>query len=133
MFCNTRQFYSSLIFAFPTTLLENSQTIKDMLVNKHLQQILKTIDNHENGEKELDSAMQLPLFAEFANECLKLVDDRLEETATQKAWSIVLSVFIIMQTLYNEPLYPGPYVGFFQQGGSKACPVCQEKSRIYKE
>jgi hypothetical protein len=85
MFCNTRQFYSSLIFAFPTTLLENSQTIKDMLVNKHLQQILKTIDNHENGEKELDSAMQLPLFAEFANECLKLVDDRLEETATQQA------------------------------------------------
>ncbi|CAB3996174.1 Hypothetical predicted protein [Paramuricea clavata] len=67
------------------SLLENSQTIKDMLVNKHLQQILKTIDNHENGEKELDSAMQLPLFAEFANECLKLVDDRLEERATQQA------------------------------------------------
>ncbi len=53
-----------------------------MLVNKHLRQILKNIDQQENGEDELDSAMKLPLFAEFANECLKLVDDRPEETHT---------------------------------------------------
>ena len=67
------------------SMLENSQTVKDMLANKHLREILKNIDDQENGEKELDSAMKLPLFAEFANECLKLVNNdnsRLEETPT---------------------------------------------------
>jgi hypothetical protein len=53
-----------------------------MLANKHLREILKNIDAQENGEKELECAMKLPLFAEFANECLKLVDDRLDETPT---------------------------------------------------
>lgn len=51
-----------------------------MLTNKHLQDILKSIDMQKNGEKELDAAMKLPLFVEFANECLKLVDDRMDET-----------------------------------------------------
>ena len=62
-------------------LLENSKTIKDMLENKHLRTILKNIDKNENGEKELESAMKLPVFAEFANECLKLVDDEFDETS----------------------------------------------------
>ncbi|XP_028400916.1 zinc finger HIT domain-containing protein 3-like [Dendronephthya gigantea] len=56
------------------SLLENSQKIKDMLLNKHLQRVLKTIDE-KDSEQELEAAMKLPLFVEFANECLKLVDD----------------------------------------------------------
>ena len=54
-----------------------------MLANEHLQRILKNIDEQENGEKELECAMRLPLFSEFANECLKVVDDSLEKHVDQ--------------------------------------------------
>ena len=57
-----------------SSVIEKSQKIKDMLSNKHLQRVLKTIDE-KDSEQELEAAMKLPLFVEFANECLKLVDD----------------------------------------------------------
>ena len=69
-----------LISFYYKCFIENSQTIKDMLTNKHLQQVLTDIDKDENGQIELDAAMKLPIFTEFANECLKLVDDKFEDT-----------------------------------------------------
>lgn len=58
------------------SLLENSKAIKDMLENDHLRSIIKDIDGKDDPENELESAMNLPLFAEFTKQCLKVVDEK---------------------------------------------------------
>ncbi|XP_046839727.1 zinc finger HIT domain-containing protein 3-like [Xenia sp. Carnegie-2017] len=58
-------------------LLDKSQEVKDMLQNKHLRQLIMNINEQSDVADQLDAAMKLPVFAEFANVCLKLVDDRL--------------------------------------------------------
>lgn len=47
-----------------------------MLQNKHLRQLIMNINEQSDVADQLDAAMKLPVFAEFANVCLKLVDDR---------------------------------------------------------
>lgn len=48
--------------------------MKKLLTNKHLQDLLQTIDQSEDPEKIMQKAMQEPLFVEFADACLKVVD-----------------------------------------------------------
>jgi hypothetical protein len=61
-------------------LLNESTELKQILSNVHLRNLLKTIN--ESGEKSVDiqmeRAMQEPLFTEFADVCLKLVQDQNE-------------------------------------------------------
>jgi zinc finger HIT domain-containing protein 3 len=42
--------------------------------NPNLQTILKHLDSSKNPKAAMEDAMQEPLFVEFANACLKVVD-----------------------------------------------------------
>ncbi len=42
-----------------------------MLSNKHLQDLLKEIDQSESPQKALKAAMNIPVFVEFADQCLR--------------------------------------------------------------
>lgn len=48
--------------------------MKNLLSNKHLRDFLKAIDSAENARKAMKFAMLEPLFVEFADECMKIVE-----------------------------------------------------------
>ncbi|CAH1800797.1 unnamed protein product [Owenia fusiformis] len=54
--------------------LVGSKEIKDLLKNPHLQDMLVYLDSSENPTKDLENAMQEPIFTEFANTCLNIVE-----------------------------------------------------------
>ncbi|XP_035896739.1 zinc finger HIT domain-containing protein 3-like [Anopheles stephensi] len=62
-------------------LLGQSEHLKNMLYNPHLRQLLTEIDNARDGMNAVKVAMMEPLFVEFADECLRLVEP--EEDASQ--------------------------------------------------
>ena len=45
-----------------------------MLHNKHLREMIKEIDSSQEPGKILTSAMQIPIFTEFVDECLKTIE-----------------------------------------------------------
>ncbi|XP_023344810.1 zinc finger HIT domain-containing protein 3 [Eurytemora carolleeae] len=55
-------------------LLRKSEALKELLRNPHLQEFLKTIDSSENPPRLMRKAMQEPLFIEFVDECLKVIE-----------------------------------------------------------
>ncbi|XP_055299239.1 zinc finger HIT domain-containing protein 3 [Sitodiplosis mosellana] len=58
--------------------LGNSEALKDLLRNPHLREFIRAVDSSENARKAMRYAMLEPLFIEFADECLKIVEP--EET-----------------------------------------------------
>ncbi|XP_050067754.1 zinc finger HIT domain-containing protein 3 [Anopheles maculipalpis] len=62
-------------------LLGQSEHLKNMLYNPHLRQLLTEIDSARDGMNAVKVAMMEPLFVEFADECLRLVEP--EEDASQ--------------------------------------------------
>lgn len=52
-----------------------SKELKDLLCNPHLRQLLCSIDGAERKEDAMKSAMQEPLFMEFSDQCLKIVEN----------------------------------------------------------
>ncbi|XP_077361056.1 zinc finger HIT domain-containing protein 3 [Festucalex cinctus] len=56
-------------------LLGQSKELKDLLCNRHLRELLRTIDRADNKEEVMKVAMQEPLFVEFSDQCLKIVDE----------------------------------------------------------
>jgi hypothetical protein len=52
----------------------NSEVLKQILQNPHLQELLVSVDNSPNPEYALQLAMQEPLFVEFADECLRVIE-----------------------------------------------------------
>lgn len=52
---------------------ENEQ-LKDLLRNPHLREFLRAVDSSENAYKAMKLAMLEPLFIEFADECMKIVE-----------------------------------------------------------
>lgn len=52
-----------------------SQELHGMLQNKHLREMMKEIDSSEDPGKILVKAMQIPIFTEFVDECLRIVDE----------------------------------------------------------
>lgn len=52
----------------------NSEALKDLLKNHHLRDFIKEIDSSPNAWKAMQLAMLEPLFIEFADECLKVVE-----------------------------------------------------------
>ncbi|XP_017077581.1 zinc finger HIT domain-containing protein 3 [Drosophila eugracilis] len=54
--------------------LENSQDLRNLLHNPHLRSLLQQIDVAINAQTAMIAAMQEPLFLEFANACLKVVE-----------------------------------------------------------
>ncbi|XP_055054142.2 zinc finger HIT domain-containing protein 3 [Misgurnus anguillicaudatus] len=58
--------------------LGDSEALKSLLVNPHLRQLMMSVDSAENKDMAMKNAMQEPLFVEFADQCLKLIEP--EET-----------------------------------------------------
>jgi len=54
--------------------LGHSQELLSMLHNQHLREMMKEIDSSEDPGKRLGQAMQIPLFTEFVDECLSIVE-----------------------------------------------------------
>uniref|UniRef100_A0A1A9WT51 Zinc finger HIT domain-containing protein n=1 Tax=Glossina brevipalpis TaxID=37001 RepID=A0A1A9WT51_9MUSC len=54
--------------------LAHSEELKNLLYNPHLRNFLQAIDVAPNAWKAMQAAMQEPLFLEFADECLKIVE-----------------------------------------------------------
>ncbi|XP_043997327.1 zinc finger HIT domain-containing protein 3 isoform X2 [Gambusia affinis] len=55
-------------------LLGQSPELRDLLSNPHLRQLLRSIDDAESKASAMKAAMQEPLFVEFADQCLKVVE-----------------------------------------------------------
>lgn len=55
-------------------LLGQSEKLKTLLHNPHLRQVLVDVDQAEDKEHIMKAAMQEPLFVEFADQCLKVVE-----------------------------------------------------------
>ncbi|NWW78786.1 ZNHI3 protein, partial [Climacteris rufus] len=55
-------------------LLGESEELKDLLLNPHLRQLLLTIDQAEDKSSLMRKFMQEPLFVEFADCCLRIVE-----------------------------------------------------------
>ena len=72
-----------IIFSFA----EHSISVRAMLKNKHLQQMIKGIDSSPDPENVLHESMQIPLFTEFVDVCLGLLEpEEGMETGEQKLW-----------------------------------------------
>ena len=52
--------------------LEFSDAIKEMLHNHHLRQLLIELDQSKEPGSLLIKAMEIPIFTEFADECLRI-------------------------------------------------------------
>ncbi|XP_041053754.1 zinc finger HIT domain-containing protein 3 [Carcharodon carcharias] len=55
-------------------LLAKSEELKSLLCNPHLKQLLLTVDEAEDKESIMKTAMQEPIFVEFADQCLQIVE-----------------------------------------------------------
>lgn len=53
---------------------ENSDSLKEMLGNPHLRQMMTSLVRAENPGSQLEAAMQEPIFVEFADKCLCLIE-----------------------------------------------------------
>ena len=51
-----------------------SEALMSVLQNPHLRQLLVTVDSAEDKAKAMKEAMQEPLFVEFADQCLKIIE-----------------------------------------------------------
>ncbi|XP_067864280.1 zinc finger HIT domain-containing protein 3 isoform X5 [Heptranchias perlo] len=51
-----------------------SEELKSLLCNPHLRQLLLTVDKAEDKESIMKTAMQEPIFVEFADRCLQTVE-----------------------------------------------------------
>lgn len=60
--------------------LADSEALKGLLRNPHLRQLMMSVDSAEDKAKATKDAMQEPLFVEFADQCLKII----EPTETEK-------------------------------------------------
>ncbi|XP_046876739.1 zinc finger HIT domain-containing protein 3 isoform X2 [Hypomesus transpacificus] len=56
-------------------LLGKSEELKDLLRNPHLCQLLQEIDAADRKGDAMKAAMQEPLFVEFSDQCLKIVEN----------------------------------------------------------
>nr|XP_046266687.1 zinc finger HIT domain-containing protein 3 [Scatophagus argus] len=56
-------------------LLGQSKELRDLLCNPHLRQLLHTVDGADSKCDAMKAAMQEPLFVEFSDQCLKIVEN----------------------------------------------------------
>uniref|UniRef100_A0A3Q1G4T1 Zinc finger HIT domain-containing protein 3 n=1 Tax=Acanthochromis polyacanthus TaxID=80966 RepID=A0A3Q1G4T1_9TELE len=57
-------------------LLGQSKELRDLLCNPHLRQLLRSIDSADSKGDAMKAAMQEPLFVEFSDQCLKIVENK---------------------------------------------------------
>lgn len=70
-------------------LLGKSESLKSLLKNPHLQNFLKTIDAADNPPRLMRKAMYEPLFVEFVDECMKVVDPAQQELTDQQVLEVL--------------------------------------------
>lgn len=58
----------------------HSEPLKNLLYNSHLRKLLIELDSSRDPERAISAAMIEPLFLEFADECLKLIEPEKENT-----------------------------------------------------
>ncbi|XP_030009912.1 zinc finger HIT domain-containing protein 3 isoform X2 [Sphaeramia orbicularis] len=63
-------------------LLGRSDQLRDLLRNPHLRQLLRSVDAADSKEDAMKAAMQEPLFVEFSDCCLNIVEDGTAPTHT---------------------------------------------------
>ncbi|XP_072230391.1 zinc finger HIT domain-containing protein 3 [Leuresthes tenuis] len=63
-------------------LLGQSKELRDILCNPHLRRLLSSIDNAENKADAMRAAMREPLFVEFSDQCLKIVENETNASAS---------------------------------------------------
>lgn len=56
-------------------LLGQSKELRDLLCNPHLRQLLRSIDSADGKDDAMRAAMQEPLFVEFSDQSLKIVEN----------------------------------------------------------
>uniref|UniRef100_A0A1B0CV54 Putative mynd zn-finger protein/hormone receptor interactor n=1 Tax=Lutzomyia longipalpis TaxID=7200 RepID=A0A1B0CV54_LUTLO len=61
-------------------MLQDSEELKMLLKNSHLRELLRELDAALNAEKAMAVAMQEPLFMEFADQVLKIVEPQKDDT-----------------------------------------------------
>ncbi|KAM3601423.1 uncharacterized protein V6R79_012707 [Siganus canaliculatus] len=65
-------------------LLGQSNELRDLLCNPHLRQLLHSVDSAENKYDAMKTAMQEPLFVEFSDQCLKIVENEAKSTSNEE-------------------------------------------------
>ncbi|XP_017033323.1 zinc finger HIT domain-containing protein 3 [Drosophila kikkawai] len=63
--------------------LETSENLCNLLHNPHLRSLLHQIDVALNAQAAMRAAMQEPLFVEFANACLQVVEPMTDEERSE--------------------------------------------------
>jgi hypothetical protein len=71
----------TMMFLFLTLfmLTEQSTQLQNLLANPHLRDLLLAVDSSPNAANVIEAAMQEPIFLEFADVCLSLVDPKPNE------------------------------------------------------
>ncbi|XP_026890089.1 zinc finger HIT domain-containing protein 3 isoform X1 [Acinonyx jubatus] len=59
--------------------LGESAALRSLLLNPHLRQLMVSLDQGDNKEKLMRACMQEPLFVEFADCCLRIVEPSQDE------------------------------------------------------
>ncbi|XP_032727742.1 zinc finger HIT domain-containing protein 3 isoform X2 [Lontra canadensis] len=59
--------------------LGKSAALRSLLLNPHLRQLMVSLDQGDNKAKLMRACMQEPLFVEFADCCLRIVEPSREE------------------------------------------------------
>ncbi|XP_056253126.1 zinc finger HIT domain-containing protein 3 isoform X1 [Seriola aureovittata] len=66
-------------------LLGQSKELRDLLCNRHLRQLLRSIDCAASKDDAMKAAMQEPLFVEFSDQCLKIVENEAKSLTSNEA------------------------------------------------
>jgi len=64
--------------------LAKSDTLKQLLLNPHLRDFLTRLDSTDNPARLMRSAMQEPIFIEFVDTCLDIIDPDKEKNLTDE-------------------------------------------------
>eukprot|EP00058_Branchiostoma_floridae_P005506 XP_002590994.1 hypothetical protein BRAFLDRAFT_113877 [Branchiostoma floridae] len=54
--------------------LRDSEELQNLLCNPHLQRMIREVDSSDDPEVTMQRAMQEPIFVEFADQCLRVVE-----------------------------------------------------------
>lgn len=66
--------YKNKCFLIFLYISENSEHLQNLLCNPHLRNFITDVDKSEDAWKAMKIAMLEPLFIEFADECLKILE-----------------------------------------------------------
>ncbi|XP_071316446.1 zinc finger HIT domain-containing protein 3 [Trachinotus anak] len=66
-------------------LLGQSKELRDLLCNPHLRQLLRSVDSADHKDDAMKAAMQEPLFVEFSDQCLKIVENEAKSLTSTEA------------------------------------------------